>query len=49
MAPLRVFVSHCADDAAFCHALVAALRTAGMYVWDDEHTLNAGMGKRAMM
>jgi tetratricopeptide (TPR) repeat protein len=49
MAQLRAFVSHCAADAAFCHALVEALRTAGMYVWDDEHALDAGLGKRAMV
>ncbi len=39
---LPIFVSHSHEDAAFCQALVTALRGAGADVWYDEHNLGAG-------
>jgi hypothetical protein len=39
---LRAFVSHSHDDAAWCHAFVAALREAGIDLWYDEHNLGYG-------
>jgi tetratricopeptide (TPR) repeat protein len=49
MAQLRIFVSHSMTDAAFCTALVRALRMAGADVWYDEHNLGAGVLRHATM
>jgi tetratricopeptide (TPR) repeat protein len=39
---LPIFVSHSHEDAAFCQALVTALRGAGADVWYDERNLESG-------
>ena len=42
MSQMRIFLSHSSADKDYCHAIVAALRSADADVWYDDHHLGTG-------